>query len=57
MSNDLNIVVIGASGALGSEFVSQFAGDANVKNVLAFSLLVNNFATCTCTIVLPAISA
>jgi len=37
MSNDLNIVVIGASGALGSEFVSQFAGDANVKNIFAFS--------------------
>ncbi|MBL6664559.1 MAG: SDR family NAD(P)-dependent oxidoreductase [Rickettsiales bacterium] len=37
MSNDLNIVVIGASGALGFEFVKQFGGDKNVKNVFAFS--------------------
>lgn len=33
----MNIVVIGASGALGNQFVHQFAADANVKSIYAFS--------------------
>lgn len=37
MSNELKIVVIGASGALGKEFVTQFAKDENVAQLFAFS--------------------
>ena len=37
MLNEQTIVVIGASGALGAEFVNQFAKDENVKHVFAFA--------------------
>ena len=36
-NNNLNIVVIGASGALGSEFVKQCADDEKTASVYAFS--------------------
>jgi NAD(P)-dependent dehydrogenase (short-subunit alcohol dehydrogenase family) len=36
-NKDLNITIIGASGSLGSEFVSQLAKDKEVKSIFAFS--------------------
>jgi NAD(P)-dependent dehydrogenase (short-subunit alcohol dehydrogenase family) len=36
-NKDLNIVVIGASGSLGSEFVSQLSENKKVKSIFAFS--------------------
>ena len=43
MLNEQIIVVIGASGALGAEFVNQFANDENVKHVVAFARSKSNF--------------
>ena len=42
-NKDLNIVVIGASGSLGSEFIRQLSGDGKIKSIFAFSRSVTEF--------------
>ncbi len=42
-NNNLNIVVIGASGALGGEFTKQLAGQDDVKAIYAFSRSKTDF--------------
>tara|TARA_B110000259_G_scaffold16306_1_gene17136 strand:- start:1515 stop:2243 length:729 start_codon:yes stop_codon:yes gene_type:complete len=42
-NKDLNIVVIGASGSLGSEFIRQLSGDGKIKSIFAFSRSVIEF--------------
>ena len=44
LGKDLNIVIIGAGGAIGNEFTLQLAEDQRVKSIYAFSSKVNVFA-------------
>lgn len=43
-NKDLNIVVIGASGSLGSEFVNQLSKDEKVRSIFAFSRSKTEFS-------------